>query len=81
MNNLKTALQKYLEDTYKEMTIAKDYESLKMVHDMALGVLLYCFNAGILADLERNKLVDELNTKYGSLWLALLKEIAHSVQK
>lgn len=73
MENSKTVLEQYLSDTYKEMDIAKDAESLKMIRDMALGALLFCFRAEIITDQDRNLLVDKINLEYGIKWHDLLK--------
>lgn len=72
MNHLKKTLEQYLKDTNKEMAAAKDYVTLKLIHDMALGVLLYCYNAGIITEAQRHQQVDALNTRYGRLWQAHL---------
>ncbi|URN85897.1 hypothetical protein [Acetobacterium wieringae] len=76
MENSKTVLEQYLSNTYKEMDIAKDAESLKMIRDMALGALLFCFRAEIITDQDRNLLVDKINLEYGIKWRDLLKEKA-----
>lgn len=76
MENLKTVLDQYLSDTYSEINVATDHESLKMIRDMALGVLLFCFKSGIIIDIEQNKLVDKINLEYGIKWHDLLKKKA-----
>lgn len=73
MKNTTVVLDKYLSDTYKEMDVAKDTESLKMIRDMALGALLFCFRAEIITDNDRNLLVDKINLEYGIKWHDLLK--------
>ncbi|OXS24875.1 MAG: hypothetical protein BI182_16900 [Acetobacterium sp. MES1] len=76
MENFNAALDQYLSDTYSEMDVAKDAESLKMIRDMALGALLFCFRAEIITDQDRNLLVDKINLEYGIKWRDLLKEKA-----
>jgi hypothetical protein len=68
MNYFKQVLETYLTDIDNEMAAASDYETLKMIHDMGLGVLLYCYNAGIITADEQISRVQNLNDRYGSLW-------------
>ncbi|MBC3889524.1 hypothetical protein GH810_14515 [Acetobacterium paludosum] len=76
MNDLETTLDKYMDDTYKEMEAITDNESLKMLRDMALGAILYCFKAGIIAESDKCTLIDKINLEYGIKWQYLLKEKA-----
>lgn len=68
MNYLNQVLKTYLIDIEKEMTAARDYDTLKMIHDMGLGALLYCYNAGIISEQERLREAKHLNDRYGNLW-------------
>ena len=66
-------LEQYLEDTFKKINAADEAGNLKMVRDMALGVVCFCHRAEIINEQNRDKYLDDLGKVYGEKWIELEK--------
>lgn len=71
MNITSTFLEQYLHDTSKKIKDANEAGNLKMIRDMALGVICFCHRAEVINEQDRDKYLDDLGTVYGEKWTEL----------
>ncbi len=60
----KGTVERYLEDTYRKIEIATEAEKLKMVRDMALRAIYFCYRAEIIKEIDRDKYLVDLEEDY-----------------
>jgi len=77
----KGTIEHYLEDTHIEIENANETEKLKMVRDMALGVIHFCYRSKVAKEIDRDKYLDTLEKAYSQKWLELEKRIYSSNEK